>query len=136
MNPIPPFFDYAEPDPIGILLGTGYWRFTTPFGSDGLAKWEGSRLDVLAIGSKHKGEGSFRLFVEQAKKHFREVYFWHDMNPLIGEALKRYGFAQTSQIENGEKMDGWKWKESHTPRTLTAAGGSQRTAGGEQKGEG
>lgn len=111
MKTIPAFFDWAEPDPLGVLLGTGYWRFTTPFGSDGLAKWEGDRLDVLAIGSRRDGEGMFRTFIEQSKKHFRIVFVWHDMNPIVTEAMKRWGFVRCLEIaSDGEKMHGWKWE--------------------------
>jgi hypothetical protein len=113
MNPLPAFFDHAEPDPIGLILGTGYNRFSTPFGIDGLAKWTHDRLDVLAVGASHPGSGAFRTFIEQAKKHFRQVFIWHIINPLLNTKLAEYGFVRAKQTEpDGEKIEGWKW-EAH-----------------------
>lgn len=107
---IPAFFSEAMPDPVGEILGTGYWRFVTPFGIDGLAKWTHDRIDVLAVGAYRPGRGAFRTFIEQVKKHFDSVYLWHIMNPLMHGILTGYGFTEAEQVEGGEKMKGYKWE--------------------------
>lgn len=110
MTPHPQsLFSHVEPDPVGVILNTGYFRFSTAFGVHGLAKWDSDRLDILAIDSDRHGAGRVRLFIEQAKKHFREVYFWHLMNAQFEAALSRYGFVPTEQVEHGEHMTGMKF---------------------------
>lgn len=56
-------------DPILVTLGTGYSRFESPTGIDGLAKEErdGEALHILAVVTVFQGRGSFRNFITEAK---------------------------------------------------------------------
>lgn len=104
------FFTTFEPDPVGVLLGTGYQRFETADGMAGLAKVTGDRLDVLAVVAARAGEGKFRRFIAAAKRAFAVVAVWEDWNPIIGGALQRYGFQPATQTEaDGEVIHGWQW---------------------------
>lgn len=103
-------FKTWEPDPYGVILGTGYMRFTTDIGIDGLAKINGDRLDVLAVHAETPGKGQFRKFIEECKNNFREICVWEDFNPIVGVALKRYGFEPTMEVEfGGVIVDGWRY---------------------------
>jgi hypothetical protein len=109
------FFLTWEADPIGVLLGTGFYRFDTPFGISGLARLRtGGTLDVLAVIAEAPGKGQFRKFIDAAKATFNTVSVWEDWNPIIGDSLSRYGFHRDSIEEaDGERNKGWSW-----PRAL------------------
>ena len=103
----------VEPDPIGIMLGTGYNRFESPIGLAGLAKWTDERLDLLAVHTRQKRKGHFRDFIARAKTVWQTICVWHDDNPLVGEALARYGFSRETEIQgDGEMVTGWRWDKT------------------------
>ena len=106
------FFETWKPDPVGLILGTGYMRFTTAHGIDGLARLDGEGgLDCLAVIAREPGKGQFRRFIAAAKKSFRRVAVWEDWNPVIGKALKRYKFRRARCVEaDGEVSEGWEWR--------------------------
>lgn len=108
-----PVLGPVEPDPIGLILGTGYMRFEAPCGVDGLAKTdaiEGGRIDILAVHARTPGKGQFREFIQQCKQHYGTICVWEDWNPAIGPALQRYGFTPETEIQgNGEAVNGWRW---------------------------
>lgn len=105
-----PFLGRITPDPVGQILNTGYSRFESPSGIDGLAKVNGDRLDLLAVISTSPGKGLFRAFIALAKLRYTTICVWHDDNPLIGQALKRYGFTPEVEINgDGEIVPGWRW---------------------------
>lgn len=110
------FFASYEPDPIGVMLGAGYNRFATADGMDGLAKITGDRLDVLAVVASKAGAGQFRRFIASAKLAFKIVAVWEDWNPIVGAALKRYGFhPATCKEADGEVNHGWQWESQNDP---------------------
>lgn len=117
------FFASWKPDPVGIILGTGYMRFTTALGIDGLARLDGEGgLDCLVVIARDPGKGQFRRFITAAKKHFRRVAVWEDWNPVIGKALNRYGFIRARCVEaDGEVCNGWEWRSPNAK--LSDAGG-------------
>lgn len=95
--------------PISQILGTGYANFQSPTGIDGLAKIDGTRLDVLAVSARHPGTGEFRDFILCCKRAYLEIFVWEDWNPFIGNALSRYGFTRTTETIKGERLEGWVW---------------------------
>lgn len=104
-------FNSLEPDPIGVMLGTGMLRFESDLGVSGLVRPSKDKLEFLAVVSHAEGKGHFRLFIEQAKARCNEVYVWEDWNPIVGIALARYGFKRTTQREDdGEILSGWVWR--------------------------
>lgn len=104
------FFLNYTPDPIGVMLGTGYHRFEHASGIEGLARVIGDQLDVLAVISPNPGKGQFREFIGAAKRAFRTVAVWEVWNPIIGPALQRYGFTPAQCVEtDGEINRGWQW---------------------------
>lgn len=111
MEPQPhPFLGLVLPDPIGQILGTGYWRFQNTSGIGGLAKWTEDRLDILAVHADAPGTGQFRRFIADAKLHWSTICIWEDWNPMLGPALKRYGFSPETEIEpHGGSVSGWRW---------------------------
>ena len=101
-------------DPIGKVLGTGYMRFTSPVGIEGLAKvMPGFRLEILAVNAVRPGNGCFKHFIEQAKQEFNVFCIWHVTSDILMDCLPRYGFrpwAEKQRIEGRfEHMDGWRW---------------------------
>lgn len=104
-------FTHSEPDPIGQMLGnTGFNRFESVTGMCGLAKERGDTLEVLAVSATHKGRGEFREFIKLAQQHYQTVCVWFDENPLVGQALQRYGFNPERTIDGrGEPLIGWRW---------------------------
>jgi GNAT superfamily N-acetyltransferase len=103
----------VEPDPAGVILGTGYMRFKSPIGVDGLAKWTEERLDILAVHTDERGKGHFREFIRQAKERYKTICVWEDFNPVVGKALARYGFKPDIEIQiDGEILVGWRWEKT------------------------
>lgn len=109
-NPPIPLMGKVEPDPVGEMLGTGYVQFQSPGGIGGLAKWSEDRLDLLAVHAFIEGKGQFREFIAQAKGQFKTICVWEDWNPIVGPALKRWGFTPETEIQGwGESVNGWRW---------------------------
>ena len=106
-------FSAWSPDSLGELLGTGYMRFETRIGIQGLARMDNERgLDILAVVSKRPGEGQFRQFIAAAQQAFDRVAVWVDFNPILGKALRRYGFVRAQRTEpDGEVCQGWQWRK-------------------------
>lgn len=104
-------FTHSEPDPIGQLLGTGYDRFESKCGIDGLAKEKDNRLDVLAVHANKPGKGQFRAFIALCKKHYQTVCVWDIFNPVVEQALTKYGFTEAHEVDGmtGEAMIGMRW---------------------------
>lgn len=106
----------VRPDPVGEILGTGYWQFISPVGCMGLAKWTDDRLDILAISAMNAGTGQFREFIRQAKEQFRTISVWIIGNVTLEAALLRYGFTRTSYTEpDGEHITGMQWQAQPKP---------------------
>ena len=101
-------------DPIGKALGTGYQRFYSPCGIDGLAKVSpGLRLEILAVNAVRPGNGHFKHFIDQAKKEFNIIIIWHVTSEVLIDCLPRYGFRQWQErqrcAERFEHMEGYRW---------------------------
>ena len=57
----PALFSAWTPDPVGTMLGTGYMRFETRIGIQGLTRMDNEGgLDILAVVSESPGNGKFR----------------------------------------------------------------------------
>lgn len=107
-------FTIWTPDPIGEVLGTGYYRFDTAIGINGLAQIrhpDNSRieLDILAVVAEQPGKGQFRRFIKEAKKRFDVISVWEDWNPVVGKMLASYGFLVATKCDKGENLNGWRW---------------------------
>ena len=68
------------PDPVGVILRTGYFRFESPLGVSGLAKVIGRELDILVVIAEQKGTGQFRRFIEDCKTRFDSISILEDWN--------------------------------------------------------
>lgn len=105
-------FTKLEPDVGGRFLGVPdeYQRFVARNGLMGLAKVHGARLDLLAVFNPTGTSGVFRAFIDQAKLEFSTICVWEIFNPILHDALLRYGF--TSEIEiafDGVPLHGLRW---------------------------
>jgi hypothetical protein len=109
-----PILGNTSPDPVGKILGTGYDRFERPDGVNGLAKAQGRRLDILALYSEFENRGYVTRFIEEAKQNYGLIYVWHVDNPILKEALARWGFKPCHEAVscNGkvEWCDGMMWE--------------------------
>ena len=99
-------------DPVGEKLGTGFGRFVSPLGVDGLVKVRSPRLDILFIGTSHPGTGQFRRFIQQAKTEFDIICIWEVWSPILKIVLPRYGFLPATDFVNGESLTGFRWDKS------------------------
>lgn len=108
----------VQPDPVGQLLHTGYMRFYSPFGIDGLAKTKPDRLDLLAVFADRPGTGQFRRFIAQAKLEYKTICIWHIANPVLESVLARYGFNPETEIQgDGEAIAGRRWDAINNQET-------------------
>lgn len=117
-----PVLGSVQPDPIGSILGTGFQCFRSPLGPEGLAKWTPSRLEILAVHSSLPGRGQFRDFIAAAQRHWPTICIWEVWNPILQDALPRYGFTPETDLQpNGETVSGWRWdKPRPGPRPVHA----------------
>ena len=88
--------------------------FTSPTGVQGLARWGGKALTVLAIQSIVEGRGCCREFFRQAKQQFSTITVLSIDNPVLAAALERWGFKAgrfNQPVMNfHEKVDGMRWE--------------------------
>jgi|SRR3989304_3216074 len=101
----------TNPDPLSEVLGTGYSRFQSPTGIDGLAKEEKDRLDLLAFNALVPGIGQFRRFIQRCKREYETICIWEIWNPMLHEVLQRYGFRAYSEKDRdtGELLEGYRY---------------------------
>lgn len=97
------------PDPVGVMLGTGFLRFCSPCGLEGLAKENGRELVILAVSATYPGNGQFRTFISEAKAQYERIVILEVMNDWLGAVLQRYGFACSDEWFDGERMQVWRW---------------------------
>jgi len=103
-------FVSITPDPVSLVLGTGYHRFKAINGLEGLAKVRDHRLDILAVVNDTGRPGLFRQFIRQAKVVFLTICVWAIENPAVYEALIRYGFTPETEIGfDGVPLHGLRW---------------------------
>jgi hypothetical protein len=104
------------PDFIGQYLDTGYDRFQSPFGINGLCRVDGKSLNLLAVVSTRPNTGQFHRFMDAAKQEFDEIGIWEILNRDLHPVLERYGFipAKMIDLESGETMTGQKWTKPKT----------------------
>lgn len=108
-----PFFSSWEIDPTGVALDTGFMRFETKYGIDGLAKLDGDNLEVLAVVSTNPRQGRFRDFIAAAKITFASIAVLEIWEPIVEAALGRYGFTAFERTEpDGERVTGMIWKRA------------------------
>ena len=100
----------TTPDFVSKILGTGYLRFQSPTGINGLAKEEGSHLHILAVDATQEGKGQFRAFIKRCKHEYKSVSVWEVWNPVIEKALERYGFHRVKEFQIDAEVEGWRWK--------------------------
>ncbi len=109
-------FTLWELDPVSTLLETGYYLFNSRFGVDGLAKENGTRLDILAVHSRIQGHGMFRNFIHACQDHYDTICMWHVDNPLLAVILRNYGFGVDVEIDlQGIVLPGMRW-DKPTPK--------------------
>ena len=98
-------------DPVNEILMTGYSRFESPTGIDGLAKERGDRLDLLAFNALIPGTGQFRRFIQRCKSEYETVCIWEVWNPMLHEVLPRYGFRAYSERDRdtGAPLEGYRY---------------------------
>jgi hypothetical protein len=96
-------------DPVGEALGTGFGRFVSPLGVDGLVKVRSPRLDILFVGTSQPGTGQFRRFIAQAKTEFDIICIWEIWNDQLKTVLPRYGFLPATDFQDGEQLTGFRW---------------------------
>lgn len=103
----------TAPDPIGVALGTGYSKFQSPLGLDGLYKIKEGSLHLLAVVATQPGTGQFRKFIEQAKTEFPAICIW-EVHPesVLNATLPRYKFVPALDIQIGEFIHGFRWDKS------------------------
>ena len=103
-------FVSITPDPVSLVLGTGYHRFKAINGLEGLAKVRDHRLDILAMVNDTGRPGLFRQFIRQAKVVFPTICVWAIENPAVHDALIRYGFTPETEIGfDGVPLHGLRW---------------------------
>ncbi len=104
------------PDPFGVMLGTGYSRFNSPLGIEGLAKESNGRVDILAVVAPEEGKGHLAMFLAHCMTVYDTICIWEDWNPILGPMLARRGFVRISELDKfKEKITGWRWDRKTPP---------------------
>lgn len=105
----------TQPDTIGVVLGTGYLRFSSPVGIDGLCKPDEAkgRLELLAVASRRPGNGHFKSFIDLCKRDFTTILIWHVTSDILHDCLPRYGFRPWEERQQcqgeWEHLEGYRW---------------------------
>lgn len=106
-----PVVGRLEQDETANVLGTGYMQFDNkPLHMMGLCKPIPGGISILAVATDCPGRGHFREFVRQLQFYFARVEFLVDLNPVVSQALFRYGFVRICKIDSdGSRIRGWEW---------------------------
>lgn len=104
-------FTSWEPDPVALVLNTGYNRFESSHGIDGLAKTSDNRLDLLALIARNPAQGQFRAFITACKDQFDVIAVWEIWNITLRAALERYGFTEETDMDCGEVQQIMVWRK-------------------------
>lgn len=106
-------FITMSPDPVAKMLGTGYSRFVSQSGIDGLCKIDGDTLCILAVHATKPNSGQFRDFVSKSKAQFPTIKIYEVWNPDLESALDRYGFRKLRErvfcAGESEMVDCYRW---------------------------
>jgi len=105
--PFPTLFDQWIPHWVGVLLGTGYVGFTSPFGVEGLARVDGATLHFLALVATKPRTGQLTRFMREAQHVAAEIYVWAIWNDDLRAALTRWGFEPAP--DTAEETEGMRW---------------------------
>ena len=110
-------FTKWEPDPAGLMLGTGFMRFETKVGIDGLVLECGDRIDLLAVIATNDNGGNLKRFFTELKARYNVIRVLCIMNPAVEAALKRYGSFRTCRDigYDGSTVTGIEWKKEMIP---------------------
>lgn len=109
-------FTSWEPDPAGLLLGTGFMRFTTKLGIDGLALESNDHIDILAVHSDDPGKGNFRKFLIELRARYHSINFLSVQNDILRDSLVRGYFKPTQFIgTDGVIVAAMGWKKEMRP---------------------
>lgn len=104
-----PVLGKLTPDPIGVLLKTGFQRFSAPCGVDGLCCVSVNRLEILAVHARQPGRGAFRELLGKAKRHFKVIVIFEVWNERLKEFLLREGFQSETIQRDGEIVEAYRW---------------------------
>lgn len=98
---------------IGDILQTGFDEFDTNCDVKGLASEspDGLRLDILTVVAESPGVGQFRTFMQLAKEKYKSISFLYVENPILRDALVRYGFSWDSIRISGVNNPGYIWRK-------------------------
>lgn len=100
-------------DPVGAMLNTRMQRFVSPTGIEGLARVAGDRLDVLAVINPTGLRGRFRAFIAAAKIEYQTICVFAIENPIVDQALRRYGFTLDVEIDQfGDVQELLRWDKT------------------------
>lgn len=100
----------TSPDPVGVMLNTRMERFVSPTGIEGLARAIGDRLDVLAVINPTPIRGCFGKFIAAAKIEYQTICVFAIGNPIVDQALRRYGFTPDVEIDEfGDTQELLRW---------------------------
>ena len=95
----------VKPSAISEYLDTGYSEFISTAGINGLAKFEGDTISLLAVNATKQRTGQFRKFINQAKRIFKQIEITEVWNPELQNALIRYGFSKDSDTFRWNNID-------------------------------
>lgn len=110
-----PSIGRTEIDPVSVVLETGYSKFSSPSGINGLCKeLAPDKLQVLAVDATKPGTGQFREFMKQIKSDYPNIEFLFVDNITLRCTLHRYGFTEFGYEEthlDGKKewITGFRW---------------------------
>jgi hypothetical protein len=114
---------------IGLAIRTDFMEYHTPDGLHGLARCDGSHLEILAVGADRPGQGSFRRFIHKAKLVTERISIWEIWNEDLQSALLRYGFTPvaTKCPFSGEKQVGLTWTKEPQSAALLSQRAKEKT---------
>lgn len=106
-------FTSCRPDPASIVLKTGWLRYNSRQGIDGLVRFKKYDCELLFVGASNPGTGQFRRFIDALKLKYDSVTIFAVWNEKLPEILLRYGFKEWSGVEpDGEVVSGYRWVSS------------------------
>lgn len=116
-----PFFYSVKPYWASRLLGMDYREFMHHSGCYGLAciSPDQTEIDFLSITATSQRMGQCRAMLHEAQDRFEAVTVWEIWEPILAQALGRYGFVPCSRVDGQSVVAGMRWdKRELEPRRI------------------
>ena len=106
-------------DRLGEMLGTRFKHFNSRYGIQGLAAYEGSEIDFLAVAATRPRSGAMTRMLKALKTSADRITFIEVWNENFANFLVRQGFVKENGVSDEELVEQFTWRRHNPEPTST-----------------